>query len=184
MKTQDRGTSGEVMTNKGQNIFFERMLLESKAYLALKTPTAVQVLSLFFTKRQLEPIGRKGKDGWRIKNNGQIEFTYLEAQNKYRFSVGKFRTAIDDLIDKGFIDIESSGGGTYKVKTLYRISNRWRNYDTTDYEQPKPRPKKPINGGFKKGNQYGRNCNKEKKSTVVHQHSVTVTNQHGEPENQ
>jgi hypothetical protein len=144
------------MSSKGQSIYFEKALLESKSYLALKTPAAVQVLSLFFTKRQLKPIGRKGKDGWLITNNGQIEFTYLEAQKKYGFSVSKFRTALDDLIDKGFIDIESTGAGVHKVKTLYRISNRWRDYETPNYESPKQRPRKPINGGFKKGNQYAR----------------------------
>jgi hypothetical protein len=165
------------MAGKGKIIWFERALIESKAFLALKTAATHKVLSFFFTKRQCEQIGRKGKENWIIKNNGQIEFTYLEAQNKYGISRDKFGTAIDDLIDKGFIDIAASGQGIYKVKSLYSISNRWRNYDTPDYEQPKPRPKS-VNRGFQKGTQYGRNCCKEKKTTVTEQHSSTVTEQH------
>jgi hypothetical protein len=161
------------MAGKGKIIWFERALIESKAFLALKTAATHKVLSFFFTKRQCEPIGRKGKDGWNIKNNGQIVFTYEEALRKYGISYSTFRNAIDELIEKGFIDIAASGQGTYKVANLYSISNRWRNYGTSDYEMPKLRPKKPINKGFQKGNQYGRNCNKEK-PTVMEEHSSTV----------
>ena len=35
-------------------------------------------------------------------------------------------------------------------------------YGTNDYKPPKSRPKGPVNLGFKKGNQYGRNCKKRK----------------------
>ncbi len=159
-RIQDGGISGRGMAGKGLNIWFERALIESAAFRALKTAASHKVLAIFFTKRQCEQIGRKGKEGWIIKNNGQIEFTYLEAKTKHGISYNSFRNAIDDNIDKGFIDIESTGAGVHKVKNLYRISDRWRNYGTPDYESPKPRPKKPINGGFKKGNQYGRNCKK------------------------
>jgi hypothetical protein len=167
----------EDMTEKSKNIWFERALIESNAFLSLKTATSHKVLSLFFIRRQCKPIGRKGKDGWIIKNNGQIFFTYEEALKSYGISYGTFRNAIDELIGKGFIDIAASGQGTYKVANLYSISNRWKNYDTPDYETPKPRHKKPINRGFQKGNQCGRNCNK-KKSTVTQRHSSTVMEQH------
>ena len=152
---------------KGQNIWFDRALIESKAYLSLNTAAAHKLLSFFFTKRQYEKIKYAGVKEWIIKNNGEIVFTYKEALKKYGIPYGTFRNAIDELIDKGFIDIAASGQGTYKVTNLYSISDRWRKYGTPDYEQPKHRHKKPINRGFQKGNKYGRNCCKEKKSTVV-----------------
>ena len=97
------------MNQKGQNIWFERALIESKAFQLLKTAAAHKVFAFFYTKRQCEPIGRKGKEGWNIKNNGQIVFTYQEARNRYGISYSTFRNAIDELIDKGFIDTRLVG---------------------------------------------------------------------------
>lgn len=157
---------------KGQNIWVERRLIESEAFLSLSA-TAIKVLMIFFTKRQFEQIGRKGKEQWLIINNGQIVFTYQEAKTKYGISYSAFRNAIDDLREKGFMDIAESGAGLYKSANLYSISDRWKLYRTPEYEPPKARPKKPINKGFTKGNRYGRNCRK-KKSTVVHNNGSTV----------
>jgi len=150
------------------NFWVERRLAGSKAFLSL-TATAVKVLMIFLTKRQCEQVGRRGKKQWTIKNNGEITFTYKEAKRKYGISESAFRRAIDELISKGFIDIAQTGMGVHKVTTWYSTSDRWRLYGTPDYEEPKPRPKRPINRGFQKGNQYGRNC--KKKSTVAEQHS-------------
>jgi len=149
------------MAEKGRNIWFDSALLESTAYMALNAPSSIKVLSFFFLKRQFEPVGRQGKESWRLKNNGVIEFTYKEAANKYGFSASTFRNAIDELMEKGFIDIAEAGGGIYKVKNLYSISNRWQKYSTSEYVKPQGRPK-PVNRGFQKGNQLGRNCHKEK----------------------
>lgn len=165
---------------KGRNIWFERTLIESEAFLSLKTATAHKVLAIFFTKRQCEQVKYKGRKEWTIKNNGEITFTYQEAKTKYGISCSSFRNAIDELIDKGLIDIAATGMGVHKVTTLYSISDRWQLYGTLDYEKPKPRPKKPVNKGFRKGNQHGRNC--KKKSTVEKQHSSTVAGQHSKPE--
>ena len=148
-------------------VYFERKLLKSKAYRALRTRTAYFVFGMFMSKRQLLKVGRPGKKQWVITNNGEIVFTYEEAETKYAISSGAFRSAIDELRDKGFIDIAESGAGLHKSANLYSISNRWRLYDTPEYRPPKPRPHKPINGGFKKGNRYGRNCEEEKISTVT-----------------
>ena len=162
-------------TNKkhSESIFVERRLLKSKAYRALRTPTAYFVLGIFLTKRQLAKKGRRGKD-WVITNNGEIVFTYQEAETKYGISGGAFRSAIDELRNKGFIDIAESGAGLHKSANLYSISDRWKSYGTPEYKEPKPRPQKPINKGFQKGNMYGRNCRNEKNSTVAGQHSSTV----------
>ena len=130
----------------------EQKMLKSKAYRALKTPTAYSVLAIFWTKRQLAKAGRHGKKHWVITNNGEIVFTYQEAKTRYGISGGAFRTAIDELIDKGFIDITATGRGVYKVTTLYSVSKRWERYATPEYEKPKPRRKGPINRGFQKGN--------------------------------
>lgn len=143
-------------------VVFEQRLLKSKAYRSLRKPTSYFVFAIFMTKRQLAKVGRKGRKRWEITNNGEIEFRYLEAEKKYDISSGAFTKAIDELREKGFIDIAATGMGVHKVKTLYSISDRWKLYGTPEYEPPKPRPKKPINRGFQKGNQFGRNCRKRK----------------------
>ena len=155
-------------------MFVERRLLKSKAYRALKTPTAYFVLGIFWTKRQFAKAGRKGEEDWIITNNGEIVFTYQEAKMKHGISDGAFRSAIDELRNKGFIDIAKSGAGLHKSVNLYGISNRWKLYGTPEYKEPKARPHKPINKGFKKGNMHGRNCRNKKNSTVTDQHSSTV----------
>ncbi len=150
--------------NRSKVVVLEQRLLKSKAYRSLRTPTAYFVLGIFMTKRQLVKVGHAGKRQWDIANNGEIVFTYQkEAKEKYCISSGAFRDAINELRDKGFIDIAATGMGVHKVTTLYTISDRWWLYGTPEYEKPKPRPKGPINRGFQKGNQYGQHCKKRKK---------------------
>lgn len=152
--------------NSSYAVVFEKRLLKSQAYRSLKTPTAYFVLGIFLTKRKMIKVGRKSRERWEIENNGEIQFTYCEAKREYCISGKAFKDAIDELRDKGFIDIAFTGMGVHKVTTLYSICDRWKLYGTPEYELPKPRPKGPINRGFQKGNDYGRNC-KKKKSTVT-----------------
>ncbi|MHC4477712.1 MAG: hypothetical protein ACYTEL_18860 [Planctomycetota bacterium] len=159
-------------------VVLEQRLLKSKAYRSLRTPTAYFVFGIFMTKRKLAKGGRKGKEQWEITNNGEIEFTYDEAEEKYGICPSTFRNAIDELRDKGFLDIAATGMGVHKVTTHYSISERWKLYGTREYEPPKPRPRKPVNRGFQEGNRYGRNCRTKGILTVVAQHSSTVTRQH------
>jgi len=157
----------------------EQALLKSTAYRTLSSPTAYFVLGIFWTKRQIGKVGRSGKKQIVILNNGEIIFAYVEAKKKYSISYSTFKAAIDELREKGFIDIAESGAGLYKSANLYALSDRWRLYGTPEYVPPKPRPQKPINRGFQKGNRYGRNCRK-KKTTVKVQHSSTVAKQHSQ----
>lgn len=152
---------------KSHQIYFPRQLLESRAFIALKTATAHKVLVIFFAKRQFSKVGRKGKEQWEITNNGEIEFTYPEATAKLGITGGTFTNAIDELREKGFVDITEYGGGLNKSKNLYAISNRWELYGTSAYKPPKPRPNPATNKGFQKGNQLGINC-KKIKTTVAY----------------
>ena len=160
--------------------WIERALLKSQAYGSLRSPTAFAVLAIFWTKRQFAKVGRAGKRRWIVINNGEITFSYKEARTKLGISDSAFRNAIDELRNKGFLDIAETGMGLYKSCNLYRLSDRWKQYGTDKFEPPKLRPKGPGNQGFRLGNQHGRNCRKTE-STVVAQHSSTVTGQHSGP---
>ena len=160
------------MSSKGKQIWFERELIESKAWIEIRSPSAMKVYLFFLTKRQCEPLKHGDRSQWWIKNNGEITFTYKEAKEKLGISASTFRNAIDELREKGFIDIEESGHGVYKATNKYRISDRWRKYGTDEYEEPEPRKTGNVIRGFKPGNQFGRNC---KNTAVTKQQSLTVT---------
>lgn len=148
--------------SKSRVIVLDQALVKSAVWLQL-SGTAKSVYLIFRCKCQIETIrGKPGKRRRVIVNDGKIVFTYDEARKRYCMSSGTFRRAIDELREKGFIDIAASGQGVHKVTSLYSISDRWRLYETKEYEKPKPRRKGPVNRGFQKGNNYGRNCKKRK----------------------
>ena len=112
--------------------FIEKDVLRSKAFKQLPG-TAIQVLMWFYLKRRLKNIGRRGKEKWIITNNGEIIFSYAEAEKKYELTRSRFSRALDELIDKGFIDIAHHGGGMMGDCTLYSISDRCRDYGTEQF---------------------------------------------------
>ena len=97
---------------------------------------------------------------WRITNNGEIQFTYTEALEKWGIKDGKFTRAIDELIRVGLIDIAKAGFGLHKDVSLYAISNRWEKFGTDEFVVKK-RQKRKQQLGFTKGNSYGKNSGKK-----------------------
>jgi hypothetical protein len=90
----------------------------------------------------MEKVKNKNRSPeWVIKNNGDIVYPYLEAEKK---GIGRreFRNAIDELIDKGFLDIIHQGsGGRSGDMTRYYIDDRWKDYGTPSF-QPTRNPRK------------------------------------------
>ncbi len=119
---------------KTRGIFIERDILESDAYWHL-TGAAPQVYMVFLMKRILSDKAF-GKDKARIvANNGEITYTYLEAQNNHRIPKSNFLRARDQLIKVGLIEIAEDGGCHHTTK--YSISNNWRNYPEQTFERSK-----------------------------------------------
>lgn len=112
-------------------------------------------------------------------NNGELVFTYIEAKQKYGMTAGRFARAIDELVEKGFLDIAETGMGLYGMPTHYGISDRWRYWGTEKFE-PAKRPEPNIRGcGFRKGNKLWQKA-RRKKSTAIRAHGVMRKNAHGE----
>ncbi len=134
------------MTWKG--IYLPRDLLESQAFAKLNG-SAIRVLLAFYSKRVLQKHRRrKGRDPvYSVTNNGEIEFTYAEAKAKYGLSCFRFREARDRLVSLGFIDIAETGAGLFKAKTLYSISDRWREFGTAEFKSAE-RERDPRYVGF------------------------------------
>jgi hypothetical protein len=128
-------------------------LVKSVAWLSLGG-TAKDVYLLLRTKcRIIKQQGKTGKRGPVIANNGELEFTYDAAEEKYGITTGRFTRALDQLVDRGFIDVAATGMGVHRVKTWYAISDRWPDYGTPDFK-PATRLRPSIaNPGFKKGDE-------------------------------
>jgi len=144
---------------KHGKMFVSRTMILSEAYLSLKTAAACQVFMIFLNKCQYKPIEDtpKRKKEYRLANNGEIQFTYKEAKDKWGIKNKRFTKAIDELVRVGLIDIAKSGLGLHKDCTLYSISGRWEKFGTDEFVV-KQRPTRKEQLGFRKGNNHGRNC--------------------------
>lgn len=163
-------------------IVLEQMMVKSSAWLSL-SGTAIQVYLFFrckcqFAKRNRRPGKRSQGLMERILNNGELVFAYQEAKRLYGITASRFRRAIDELVEKGFLDISETGMGLYKMATHYGISDRWRDYGTPSFRQAH-RPERSIKCGFRKGNTLWQKARKIK-STAIRAHGTMRKNAHGE----
>lgn len=139
-------------------------LVDSKPFAALTTGASVKALVWFWgmveypkgkRKKGAEPvIGRIDK----IENNGELSFTYQEAEWRGIKQV-RFRRALKELHRLGFIDISRQGHGVKGEYTKYSISTRWQAYDTSEWQEI-PYPK-----SFKEGFTSDKYIEKRKKES-------------------
>ena len=133
-------------------MFIHRRMHRNPAFRKLN-PSSTFVLFEFLYRRKVTQVPTKvgrGKE-WIISNNGEIFFTYDEAENNFGIPRSTFRRAIDQLVDLGFIDITHHGGGMMKDASKYAISERWKEYGKKEFLK-KLRPKDTRGLGFTKEN--------------------------------
>jgi hypothetical protein len=130
---------------RSHGAYIESKLFDSKAYKSL-TKAQMRIYHEFMLKRRFGKVkkGRKPKKGGLIVNNGEITFTYAEAE-RLGYPRPTFQRALDKLIEVGLIDITYQGiGGIVldngKVRgepTLFAISERWQDYKTNNFVKKK-----------------------------------------------
>ena len=112
----------------------------------------------------MEQVKSKSRSsGWIIRNNGKIVYPYSEAEKK---GIGRreFRNAIDELIEKGFLDITHQGsGGRSGDMTKYFIDDRWKDYGTPSFRPAK----NPRRKDSRKGRGWSAYHAKKKKNSVT-----------------
>ena len=96
----------------------------------------------FMLKRRFgsQRKGKKKKTGAIVLNNGQIGFSYPEA-DRLGYPCSTFHKAIDKLIEVGLIDVHYQGQGGILTDTgdilgessLYGISERWKDYGKDNF---------------------------------------------------
>jgi hypothetical protein len=145
--------------HRSDSLYFSIKLLTSDAYLSL-SGASIKVLNFFYIKKVMRQVKILNKKEWEIVNNGQIVFTYPEAVSK-GFTRPKFKRALKQLVEHGFIDLAYHGGGMAKDKSLYSISERWKLYGKDDFIF-KTIEKDNRKLGFKKGHKLTPVKNKDK----------------------
>ena len=154
------------------DFWMPRKMMKSKACKSL-TGAAHYVLMIFFTKRQMQKQGaRTGKQSWVTVNNGEIVFTYAEARDEYGINTGRFRDAIDQLIDRGFLSIAETGAGMRRVATLYQLDERWPYYGTRGFVEVH-RPKRTSHPGFQPGNRHGQKRHNAGRDDSLHREGTS-----------
>jgi hypothetical protein len=132
-----------------KKIVVDKKLLNSRAFKSIKRPNSFLAYFCFLMKRKVKKNKRTKQ--YTILNNGELVFTYQEAQKRLGISTGTFRNCIDELLCLGFIDITHHGSGGHNGdNSLYGVSDRWEKYGT-DYFVEKTRTKDRREGrGFYK----------------------------------
>ena len=123
-------------------------LLHSKAFRELTYAPAIKVLVWFHEKVKVEiNKKRRGKDRYRVLDR-DIEFTYREAGFR-GLTPHKFRTALKQLHNFGFIDITKPGSALRGDFTLFALSDRWILYGSAGFKSMEiPKSVHWINFGF------------------------------------
>lgn len=117
-------------------IVLERELIKSKAFRSLNSIAIIVYLDFRMKCMGKHSSLRPGrKKEFLILNNGKIEYCYSEAEKK-GITRPRFKRALKELVEKGFIDISHSGmGGAKGDKSRYTISARWKNWGTESFEK-------------------------------------------------
>jgi hypothetical protein len=109
-------------------------LLHSTAYQSLKYAPSVKVLNWFYEKVRYAVDKRKrGKERYRLLNEGEMSFTYSEAEMR-GLTHKKFSRALKELVGFGFIDVVRLGSGLQGDYSLFVFSQRWRKYGTDHFD--------------------------------------------------
>ena len=130
-------------------IYILREMAESPAFRSLSRVGLLMLMD-FLGKRRMVATGRKATKGRRstgrqyvCENNGRIQFPYSEAVDK-EYSRKQFRNGIDELQEKGFIDITHLGSGGRKPidgngdAHMYLVDDRWRDFDEVTQQAVAP----------------------------------------------
>jgi len=112
----------------------EFSLLHGRAFRCLSRITTVKALFYFYEKRVVKVDRRKrGDKRFQVQHDAEIKFSYKEAEQR-GLTRKRFAQAIRDLHAAGFIDILYRGSGALKDSSKYRLSERWRQFDTPNFK--------------------------------------------------
>ncbi|CCQ90389.1 hypothetical protein NITGR_280105 [Nitrospina gracilis 3/211] len=158
---------------KAKGVFLEKPLIFSKAFNDL-AGTASKVLIWFYYRRKMVNQGTPKREDWDVANNGEIVFPYADAKKRFGLTAPRFQRALEDLVAKGFIDINHHGGGMVGDTSTYWISDRWKLYGKEGFVH-KTIPKDTRGLGFTPENWPDRTGKNRRPKTKTGNENVTRT---------
>ena len=161
----------------GKRLVLNKDMIKSKPFIKL-TGTAKQILVELYTRIQVDARrpavtrARHNKEQRFVAaNNGELQLTYRSITRQFGYAPATISQAIDKLCSYDFIEIAELGCGVRRESHKIALIENWRDYGTDAFKPGKGKADGPVNGGFKKGNRYGkrgrRNSKKNAETEVV-----------------
>ena len=106
----------------GKGTFVDTSMILSKAFISLneRSRKTTHVLLLFLAKRQFATIKVKSQKKRVRTDENKLVLTYIEAESR-GIPRNVFIRAIDELLEKGFIEIVNPGGAYKQDKAVYAL---------------------------------------------------------------
>lgn len=162
--------------------FDETLLRSTEAFRSLNKWSLLVYLDFLRMRKMV-----KVRDSWIIENNGKLVYPYAVAERK-GIKPREFRRALEELINKGFLDIAEYGSGGVKGAThKFILDDRWTRYGKPDFKPAKnPMIKDPRRGrGFQVGNKlnpHSKNHSSLSKMTAKRMSIMTAEIDFSDPE--
>ena len=104
---------------RGKGTFVERELFESPAFISLRG-VAAQMLIYMLGKREFKQANK----GRICVNANELKLSYIELK-KLGITQPRATRGFDELLAKGFINLEYHGGCCQKDQSIYSLSNQY-----------------------------------------------------------
>jgi len=122
--------------SKGWSARISFELLHGLAFKSLRYAPAIKVLIYFHEKIKVNVDRRKrGNKRYKVVDE-PMRFTYHEAECR-GLSRQQFSKALKVLHECGFLDVVTHGSGLEGDFSEYALSNRWRQYRTSEFKKVK-----------------------------------------------
>lgn len=156
---QDRKPYWIYETTVAQNdrLVLSKTMLRSKAFVGL-TGAAKQILLELYMRLKLESYkprrnSRSDSQQFFARNNGKLVLKYSDIHEMFGYSTATISTAIDRLVDNGFIEIAELGCGVKRQSHKIALTTNWRQYGIPEFKAGSGKSDRPVNGGFKRRQQ-------------------------------
>jgi hypothetical protein len=107
-------------------IRLEREMYQHRAFLSL-SKNAMKTLIALLDGRDMKNVARKGqKKKFVCMNPDNLRLPYGLLEKTYRIPRGRIPSAIDELLEKGFMERKRAGGSKKHDMAIYALSERWR----------------------------------------------------------
>ncbi|MDP6775699.1 MAG: hypothetical protein QGI83_02920 [Candidatus Latescibacteria bacterium] len=109
--------------------YLEPELLDSEAFASLSAAASRVFIGFKRRVKVKRQKSAKRRTAYVPVNSSELFYSYEEIRQEWRIaSYSTVAGAIDALVERGLIDIVSTGRGKYKAATIYALSDRWQKW--------------------------------------------------------